>query len=132
MHLHNSSVVPIILFLWKYGIAIWVVNDKIQVIPPAVYSGSSLEEKVLDNGSNESEQEQTKLKTSEVGHKASTVRQVHPSQASNDWDVVGGRESGTTAAEVHKASEQNRAVGECGEQMKHLMEFKSNKMLLER
>nr|XP_009931819.1 PREDICTED: LOW QUALITY PROTEIN: synergin gamma [Opisthocomus hoazin] len=76
--------------------------------------GSSLEEKVLDNGSNESEQEQTKLKTSEVGHKASTVRQVHPSQASNDWDVVGGRESGTTAAEVHKASEQNRAVGECG------------------
>ncbi|XP_075296013.1 synergin gamma isoform X2 [Opisthocomus hoazin] len=77
-------------------------------------TGSSLEEKVLDNGSNESEQEQTKLKTSEVGHKASTVRQVHPSQASNDWDVVGGRESGTTAAEVHKASEQNRAVGECG------------------
>ncbi|KFZ59092.1 Synergin gamma, partial [Podiceps cristatus] len=76
--------------------------------------GSSLEEKVLDNGSNESEQEQTKLKTSGVGHKASAASQVHPSLAINDWDVVGGHESGTTAAEVHKASEQNIAVEECG------------------
>ncbi|KFQ65538.1 Synergin gamma, partial [Pelecanus crispus] len=76
--------------------------------------GSSLEEKVLDNGSNESEQEQTKLKTSEVGHKASAASQVHPSLTINDWDVVGGHESGTIAAEVHKASEQNIAVEECG------------------
>ncbi|KFQ02596.1 Synergin gamma, partial [Leptosomus discolor] len=76
--------------------------------------GSSLEEKVLDNGSNESEQEQTKLKTSEVGHKASAASQVHPSLTINDWDVVGGHESGTTAAEVHKASEQNIAVEERG------------------
>ncbi|XP_009467497.1 PREDICTED: synergin gamma [Nipponia nippon] len=76
--------------------------------------GSSLEEKVLDNGSNESQQEQTKLKTSEVGHKASAASQVHPSLTINDWDVVGGHESGTTAAEVHKASEQNIAVEECG------------------
>ncbi|XP_054703487.1 synergin gamma isoform X3 [Grus americana] len=76
--------------------------------------GSSLEEKVLDNGSNESEQEQTKLKTSEVGHKASAAGQVHPSLTISDWDVVGGHESGTTAAEVHKASEQNIAVEECG------------------
>ncbi|XP_075024462.1 synergin gamma isoform X4 [Calonectris borealis] len=76
--------------------------------------GSSLEEKVLDNDSNESEQEQTKLKTSEVGHKASAASQVHPSLTINDWDVVGGHESGTTAAEVHKASEQNIAVEECG------------------
>uniref|UniRef100_A0A8B9VY12 Synergin gamma n=1 Tax=Anas zonorhyncha TaxID=75864 RepID=A0A8B9VY12_9AVES len=75
--------------------------------------GSSLE-KVLDNGSNESEQEQTKLKTSEVGHKASAAGQVHPSLGINDWDVVGGHESGATAAEVHKASEQNIAVEECG------------------
>ncbi|XP_052659523.1 synergin gamma isoform X2 [Harpia harpyja] len=77
-------------------------------------TGSSLEEKVLDNGSNESEQEQTKLKTSEVGHKASAASQVHPSLTISDWDVVGGHESGTTAAEVHKASEQNIAVEECG------------------
>ncbi|XP_010078420.1 PREDICTED: synergin gamma [Pterocles gutturalis] len=76
--------------------------------------GSSLEEKVLDNGSNESEQEQTILKTSEVGHKASAASQVHPSLSINDWGVVGGHESGTTAAEVHKASEQNIAVEECG------------------
>ncbi|KFP64146.1 Synergin gamma, partial [Cariama cristata] len=76
--------------------------------------GTSLEEKVLDNGSNESEQEQTKLKTSEVGHKASAASQVHPRLTINDWDVVGGHERGTTAAEVHKASEQNIAVEECG------------------
>ncbi|XP_054065213.1 synergin gamma isoform X3 [Rissa tridactyla] len=76
--------------------------------------GSSLEEKVLNNGSNESEHEQIKLKTSEVGHKASAASQVHPSLTINDWDVVGGHESGITAAEVHKASEQNIAVEECG------------------
>ncbi|XP_030328276.1 synergin gamma isoform X2 [Strigops habroptila] len=82
---------------------------------PSIHkTGSSLEEKVLDNGSNDSEQEQTTLKTSEVGHKASAASQVHPSLTINDWGVVGGQESGTTAAEVHKASEQNRAVEECG------------------
>ncbi|KAF2982057.1 hypothetical protein EK904_013025 [Melospiza melodia maxima] len=78
-------------------------------------TGSSLEEKALANGSDESEQEQTKVKTSEVGHKASAASQAHPSPTSSDWDVVGGHESGpSAAAEVHKASEQNRAVEECG------------------
>uniref|UniRef100_A0A8C3P3S6 Synergin gamma n=1 Tax=Cyanoderma ruficeps TaxID=181631 RepID=A0A8C3P3S6_9PASS len=77
--------------------------------------GSSLEAKALANGSDESEQEQTKLKTSEAGHKASAASQAHPSLPSSGWDVVGGQESGpTAAAEVHKASEQNRAVEECG------------------
>uniref|UniRef100_A0A8D2N4Q4 Synergin gamma n=1 Tax=Zonotrichia albicollis TaxID=44394 RepID=A0A8D2N4Q4_ZONAL len=77
--------------------------------------GSSLEEKALANGSDESEQEQTKVKTSEVGHKASAASQAHPSPTSSDWDVVGGHESGpSAAAEVYKASEQNRAVEECG------------------
>ncbi|NWS83605.1 SYNRG protein, partial [Toxostoma redivivum] len=67
------------------------------------------------NGSDESEKEQTKLKTTEVGHKASAASQAHPSLTSSDWDVVGGHESGpSAAAEVHKASEQNRAVEECG------------------
>ncbi|NXG01929.1 SYNRG protein, partial [Sakesphorus luctuosus] len=66
------------------------------------------------NGSNESEQEQTKLKTSKVGHKASGASQAHPSLTSSDWDVVGQHESGPTAAEMHKASEQNRAVEEYG------------------
>uniref|UniRef100_A0A8D2PI50 Synergin gamma n=1 Tax=Zosterops lateralis melanops TaxID=1220523 RepID=A0A8D2PI50_ZOSLA len=77
--------------------------------------GSSLEEKALANGSDESEQEQTKVKTSEVGHKASAASPAHPSLPSSDWHVVGGHESGpSAAAEVHKASEQNRAVEECG------------------
>ncbi|NWU64351.1 SYNRG protein, partial [Pterocles burchelli] len=67
-----------------------------------------------DNGSNESEHEQTILKTSEVGHKASAASQVHPSLTISDWGVVGGHESGTSAAEVHRASEQNIAVEECG------------------
>ncbi|NXF12614.1 SYNRG protein, partial [Smithornis capensis] len=66
------------------------------------------------NDPNESEQEQTKVKTSEGGHKASAASRAHPSLTSSDWDVVGGHESGPTAAEVHKASEQNRAVEECG------------------
>uniref|UniRef100_A0A8D2PHH5 Synergin gamma n=1 Tax=Zosterops lateralis melanops TaxID=1220523 RepID=A0A8D2PHH5_ZOSLA len=78
-------------------------------------TGSSLEEKALANGSDESEQEQTKVKTSEVGHKASAASPAHPSLPSSDWHVVGGHESGpSAAAEVHKASEQNRAVEECG------------------
>ncbi|XP_071621409.1 synergin gamma isoform X2 [Heliangelus exortis] len=82
---------------------------------PSIHkTGPSLEEKVLDNGSKESEQEQSKIKASEVGHKASAASQVHPSLPSSDWGVVGGHESGTTAAEVHKASEQNIAVEECG------------------
>uniref|UniRef100_A0A8C0VFG7 Synergin gamma n=1 Tax=Cyanistes caeruleus TaxID=156563 RepID=A0A8C0VFG7_CYACU len=82
----------------------------LQPVPPA-----QAPEKALANGPDESEQEQTKLKTSEVGHKASAASQAHPSLTSSDWDVVGGHESGpTAAAEVHKASEQNRAVEECG------------------
>ncbi|NXT39093.1 SYNRG protein, partial [Pelecanoides urinatrix] len=83
----------------------------VQPLPPAQAPVLSI---LHDNGSNESEQEQTKLKASEVGHKASAASQVHPSLTINDWDVVGGHESGTTAAEVHKASEQNIAVEECG------------------
>ncbi|NXG41725.1 SYNRG protein, partial [Psilopogon haemacephalus] len=81
----------------------------VQPLPPA-----QAPEKVLNNGSNESEQEQTNLKASEVGHKASAASQAHPSVTSSDWGVVGGHESGATAAEVHKASEQNIAVEECG------------------
>ncbi|NWS62391.1 SYNRG protein, partial [Chunga burmeisteri] len=83
----------------------------VQPLPPAQAPVLSI---LHDNGSNESEQEQTKLKRSEVGHKASAASQVHPSLTVNDWDVVGGHERGTTAAEVHKASEQNIAVEECG------------------
>ncbi|NXY63341.1 SYNRG protein, partial [Callaeas wilsoni] len=84
----------------------------LQPVPPAQAPVLST---LHANGSDESEQEQTKLKTSEVGHKASAASQAPPSLTSSDWDVVGGHESGpTAAAEVHKASEQNRAVEECG------------------
>ncbi|NXM87705.1 SYNRG protein, partial [Oenanthe oenanthe] len=84
----------------------------LQPVPPAQAPVLST---LHANGSDESEQEQTKLKTSEVGHKASAASQAHPSLTSSDWGVVGGHESGpSAAAEVHKASEQNRAVEECG------------------
>ncbi|NXX12739.1 SYNRG protein, partial [Podargus strigoides] len=83
----------------------------VQPLPPAQTPMLSI---LHDNGSNESEQEQTKLKSSEGGHKASAASQVHPSLTISDWDVVGGHQSGTTAAAVHKASEQNIAVEECG------------------
>ncbi|NWS33126.1 SYNRG protein, partial [Polioptila caerulea] len=84
----------------------------LQPVPPAQAPVLST---LHANGSDECEQEQTKLKTSEVGHKASAANQAHPSLTSTDWDAVGGHESGpTAAAEVHKASEQNRAVEECG------------------
>lgn len=107
-------------------------NNQIQ-IPPAVYLGSSLEEKPLTYDLNESGQAQIKLKPSEVGHKAATsaASQVHPSLIVTSRDTVGGCGSGTTATEAPKASEQNIAVEECGEQMKHLTKYKSNKMLLE-
>ncbi|NXP68567.1 SYNRG protein, partial [Chloropsis cyanopogon] len=84
----------------------------LQPVPPAQAPVLST---LHANGSDESEQEQTKLKTSEVGRKASAASQAHPSLTSSDWDLVGGHESGpSAAAEVHKASEQNRAVEECG------------------
>ncbi|NXO69573.1 SYNRG protein, partial [Phainopepla nitens] len=84
----------------------------LQPVPPAQAPVLST---LHANGSDECEQEQTKLKTSEVGHKASAASQARPSLTSSDWDVVGGHESGpSAAAEVHKASEQNRAVEERG------------------
>ncbi|NXA76456.1 SYNRG protein, partial [Thryothorus ludovicianus] len=79
----------------------------LQPVPPAQAPVLST---LHANGSDECEQEQTKL-----GHKASAASQAHPSLTSSDWGAVGGHESGpTAAAEVHKASEQNRAVEECG------------------
>ncbi|NXO09680.1 SYNRG protein, partial [Oriolus oriolus] len=104
-----------------------VPQSTFQPFHPATEAGQLLSERavlhpvppaqapVLSTLHDESEQEQTKVKTSEVGHKASAASQAHPSLTSSDWDVVGGHESGpTAAAEVHKASEQNRVVEECG------------------
>uniref|UniRef100_A0A8C3SBN2 Synergin gamma n=1 Tax=Chelydra serpentina TaxID=8475 RepID=A0A8C3SBN2_CHESE len=76
--------------------------------------GHSLEESLLMYDLSASGQEQTKLKTSEIEHKASAASQVHPSVTVNNGNAVGGLVSGTTAAEVYKASQQNIAVEECG------------------
>ncbi|XP_034608080.1 synergin gamma isoform X2 [Trachemys scripta elegans] len=77
-------------------------------------TGHSLEESLLIYHLSASGQEQTKLKTSEIEHKASAASQVHPSVTVNNGNAVGGLVSGTTAAEVYKASQQNIAVEECG------------------
>ncbi|NWJ04950.1 SYNRG protein, partial [Crypturellus undulatus] len=91
-----------------------LLSEKAVVQPPASVQPAVLPVlHVLDNDLNESERDQTKLKTPEVGHKAS-ASQVQPSLTSRDWGVVGGHESGTTAAEARKASEQNIAAEECG------------------
>uniref|UniRef100_A0A8C4Y7B3 Synergin gamma n=1 Tax=Gopherus evgoodei TaxID=1825980 RepID=A0A8C4Y7B3_9SAUR len=76
--------------------------------------GHSLEDSLLIYDLSASGQEQTKLKTSEIEHKASAASQVHPSVTVNNGNAVGGLVSGTTAAEVYKASQQNIAVEECG------------------
>ncbi|XP_037736568.1 synergin gamma isoform X9 [Chelonia mydas] len=76
--------------------------------------GHSLEESLLIYDLSASGQEQTKLKTSEIEHKASAASQVHPSVTVNNGNAVGGLVSGTTAAQVYKASQQNIAVEECG------------------
>ncbi|NXU53831.1 SYNRG protein, partial [Turnix velox] len=91
-----------------------VLSEKagLQPLPPAQTPALPI---LHDNGSNESEREQSKLKPSEVEHKASATNQAHhPSVPSTDWDGAGGHESGVPAAEVPKASEQNIAVEECG------------------
>ncbi|XP_043387185.1 synergin gamma isoform X2 [Chelonia mydas] len=77
-------------------------------------TGHSLEESLLIYDLSASGQEQTKLKTSEIEHKASAASQVHPSVTVNNGNAVGGLVSGTTAAQVYKASQQNIAVEECG------------------
>nr|XP_014436849.1 synergin gamma [Pelodiscus sinensis] len=76
--------------------------------------GHPLEESLLTYDLSASGQKQTKLKTSEIEHKASAISQVHPSVTVNNWNAVGGLVSGTTAAKAFKASEQNIAVEECG------------------
>uniref|UniRef100_A0A8C8SAW6 Synergin gamma n=1 Tax=Pelusios castaneus TaxID=367368 RepID=A0A8C8SAW6_9SAUR len=77
-------------------------------------TGCSLEASLLIYDLSASGQEQTKLKTPEIGHKASAASQVHPSVTMNNGDAVGGLVSGTTPAEMHQASEQNIAAEERG------------------
>ncbi|XP_059764568.1 synergin gamma isoform X11 [Balaenoptera ricei] len=84
-----------------------------QYIPP----GPSLEEKLLVSCDiSTSGQEQIKLNTSEVGHKAigPGSSKNHPSLTANNGGAVDGRVSGTTTAEAEKTSDQNLSIEESG------------------
>ena len=93
----------------------------IQIILRAVCLGPSLEEKLLVSCDlSTSGQEQLKLNTSEVGHRAQGPgsSKNHPRLTATIRGAVDGRVSGTTTAEAEKTSEQNPPVEESGELMK--------------
>lgn len=105
----------------------------IQIILHAVCLGPSLEEKLLVSCDiSTSGQEQIKLNTSEVGHKAQgpSSSKNHPSLTANSRGAVDGPVSGTTSAEAEKASDQNLPIGESGELMKYSAKSSFNPMLL--
>ncbi|XP_036926089.1 synergin gamma isoform X6 [Sturnira hondurensis] len=84
-----------------------------QPLPP----GPSLEEKLLVSCDiSTSGQEQLKLNTSEVGHRAQGPgsSKNHPRLTATIRGAVDGRVSGTTTAEAEKTSEQNLPVEESG------------------
>nr|XP_035960682.1 synergin gamma isoform X6 [Halichoerus grypus] len=80
-------------------------------------AGPSLEEKLLVSCDiSTSGQEQIKLNTSEVGHKAlgPGSSKNHPSLTTKNGGAVDGRVSGTTTAEAEKTSDQNLSIEESG------------------
>lgn len=84
-----------------------------QPLPP----GPSLEEKLLVSCDiSTSGQEQIKLNTSEVGHKAQGPgsSKNHPSLTASNRGAVDGRVSGTTTTEAEKTSDQNLPIEESG------------------
>ncbi|KAM5308761.1 synergin gamma isoform 4-T5 [Glossophaga mutica] len=84
-----------------------------QPLPP----GPSLEEKLLVSCDiSTSGQEQLKLNTSEVGHRAQGPgsSKNHPRLTATVRGAIDGRVSGTTTAEAEKTSEQNLPVEESG------------------
>uniref|UniRef100_A0A8C2RW47 Synergin gamma n=1 Tax=Capra hircus TaxID=9925 RepID=A0A8C2RW47_CAPHI len=83
-----------------------------QPLPP----GSSLEKLLVSCDLSTSGQEQIKLNTSEVGHKAlgPGSSKNHPSLMANNGGAVDGRVRGTTAAEAEKTSDQNLSIEESG------------------
>ncbi|XP_077825688.1 synergin gamma isoform X29 [Macaca mulatta] len=79
--------------------------------------GPSLEEKFLVSCDiSTSGQEQIKLNTSEVGHKAlgPGSSKSHPSVTASNGGAVDGCVSGTTTAEAEKTSDQNLSIEESG------------------
>ncbi|KAF6299882.1 synergin gamma [Rhinolophus ferrumequinum] len=84
-----------------------------QPLPP----GPSLEEKLLVSCDiSTSGQEQIKLNTSEIGHKAQGPgsSKNHPSLTASNRGAVDGRVSGTTTTEAEKTSDQNLPIEESG------------------
>uniref|UniRef100_A0A667H5M9 Synergin gamma n=1 Tax=Lynx canadensis TaxID=61383 RepID=A0A667H5M9_LYNCA len=84
-----------------------------QPLPP----GPSLEEKLLVSCDiSSSGQEQIKLNTSDVGHKAlgPGCSKNHPSLTAKNGGAIDGRVSGTTIAEAEKTSDQNLSIEESG------------------
>ncbi|XP_077708395.1 synergin gamma isoform X4 [Canis aureus] len=80
-------------------------------------AGPTLEEKLLVSCDvSASGQEQIKLNTSEVGHKAlgPGSSKNHPSLTAKNGGAVDGRVSGTTTAEAEKTSDQNLSIEESG------------------
>ncbi|XP_020136858.1 synergin gamma isoform X6 [Microcebus murinus] len=80
-------------------------------------AGPSLEEKLIVSCDiSTSGQEQIKLNTSEVGHKAlgPGSSKSHPSLTASNGGAVDGCVSGTTTAEAEKASDQNLSNEESG------------------
>ncbi|XP_025706968.1 synergin gamma isoform X7 [Callorhinus ursinus] len=80
-------------------------------------AGPSLEEKLLVSCDiSTSGQEQIKLNTSEVGHKAlgPGSSKNHPSLTTKNGGAIDGRVSGTTTAEAEKTSDQNLTIEESG------------------
>nr|KAF6417370.1 synergin gamma [Molossus molossus] len=80
-------------------------------------AGPSLEEKLLVSCDiNTPGQEQIKLNTSEVGHRAQGPgsSRNHPSLTASIRGAVDGRVSGTTTAEAEKTSDQNLPIEESG------------------
>ncbi|XP_037666202.1 synergin gamma isoform X5 [Choloepus didactylus] len=80
-------------------------------------AGPSLEEKRLVSCDiSTSGQEQIKLNTSELGHKAlgPVSSKNHPSLTASNGGAVDGRVSGATPAETEKTSDQNLSIEESG------------------
>ncbi|KAG3269441.1 synergin gamma, transcript variant X3 [Ictidomys tridecemlineatus] len=80
-------------------------------------AGPSLEEKLLISCDiSTPEQEQIKLNTSEVGHKAvgPGSSKNHSSLTANNGGAVDGYISGTTTTEAEKTSDQNLSIDESG------------------
>lgn len=89
----------------------------IYIILRAVCLGPSLEEKLLVSCDiNTPEQEQIKLSTSEVGHRAQGPgsSKKHLSLTANIRGAVDGRVSGTTTTEAEKTADQNLPSEESG------------------